>query len=123
MTPFVKRSLVSMLAGAVLLFLGACASVPASSPRVDIDQMVRAARSKSDHEAIAAYFADQAGELGVRAQEHDAVARSYTPFTLSTNDGIWMRHCVAQTAKLRSAADESAALADVHRDAAASLAD
>lgn len=98
-----RRHVCLLLAVALAAAAGGCASTRLSSP-AELDARIRAARTKADHEALAAQYAERARELAAQAREHDAVARSYVGLSLGAGDGIWMRHCATLAQKLQAAA-------------------
>lgn len=103
---------------AAAFVLSGCASPPRDDA-AGLSQMVRAARTRVDHEHLATYYEREARRLDQEALEHEKVARSYSSLSSGVNDGVWARHCANLAARLHGAARESLALAQLHAQVAA----
>ncbi len=57
--------------------LAGCASAPTNSPSSGILEKITAAKTRSDHEAIAAYYDQEAANAHAKVDEHRKMAQSY----------------------------------------------
>jgi len=105
------NTLGTALAVASLMALGACTTPPRGK--------AEGAPAPADHGQLARYHAGEARRLDAEAQQHEKLARSYAGLSLGANDGLWARHCARLAEKLRGAARESIAVAELHERAAA----
>src|SRR5437667_1718694 len=71
-----------------------------------------------DHEALAAYYGDQAKAAAKKASEHEAMADKYANVTGKTD---WPTHCRSLGSYYRKLAEEYDAMAKLHGEHAAEL--
>lgn len=110
------------LTASVLLIgvvLAGCASGP-SNPTPEMVQRIESASTRSDHEALAATYAQDATAARAKAVEHRRMARSYQGMTTSGKGGANMpAHCNSLVNLYESMATEFDGLASGHRQMAA----
>jgi hypothetical protein len=120
---------------AVLIVLGlalAGCATEAAQKRQEIERKVANARTQSDHEALAAWFEQQAREAGERAENHRrmrehyerwAFIQPYRPrgygFPDLGGSAGFVQRCDSLVRLDEQAAEENLALAKLHRQAAA----
>lgn len=119
---------------AVLLLLGlalaGCATETVQR-RQEVEQRIANARTSADHEALAAWFEQQAGEAAERAENHRSMGQHYVRWAsiLAPNylgpsvdtgggAGFWQQ-CEKLVRLYEQAAEENRALAKLHRRVAA----
>lgn len=99
------------------LALAGCASGP-SSPTVQLQQQIEAARTPSDHESLAKYYETEAASASQRAIEHSKLAKTYNSAALIGKGGV--ANMPAYHNELAKQADSNAAaylgLAAEHRN-------
>lgn len=110
----------------ILVFLGLLCLFPARVSAADIDQMIGAAKTPEDHEAIAAYFERQAAEARSKADEHLTMAAKYehSQNLRAAGPSYWrigVKDCEALRRGYQSIADQDTALAKMHREISAKL--
>lgn len=83
-------------------------------------EAVEQAQTPSDHEEVAASYDAEAQALREKARRHEKLASVYeqTDNPKMTMGGDAARHCRAIAQKLREAAAENTALANMHREMA-----
>ena len=123
-----------LLSALAALMLGACA---AESPvkSADIERKIDAARTRADHQEIAAIYDRRAQADGAAAEQHRALARAYERGAVWTGPQVGtarsvealnrsqIAHCEDLARIYQRAAEENLALARAHRQIAASLKD
>lgn len=102
----------------VAMALFGCAARGGDERTQVLQRMVESARTPADHRHLAGYYQAEARRLDAEALKHERVARSYDGLSSSVNDGIWARHCTNLAARLRGAARDALALAELHAQAA-----
>lgn len=82
-----------------------------------LTEAVEQAQTNEDHEAVAASFDQEARDLMAKARKHEKLADVYerTDNSKMIMGGDAARHCRSIAAKLREAAAENTALANMHR--------
>ena len=100
------------------LQLAGSATLPTQLP-ADLDQKIAQARTRVDHEALAAYYEQEATLLHAKAQEHERRALAYGPPAPygRLGDGL-IRHCNDLARRYREAAETNLVIARLHREAA-----
>ena len=99
--------------------LAGCASGP-FAPAQDPVQRVEAARTASDHQALATYYDQQAAAARASAAEHRKMGSSYSGMYAGGRGGASMSaHCNAIVRDQESIAMEYEAMAAGHRQMAA----
>jgi hypothetical protein len=107
---------------AALLLLGAalagCASGP-FAPAQDTVQRVEAARTPSDHQALATYYDQKAAAARASAAEHRKMGSTYSGMYAGGRGGASMAaHCSNIVRSQESMASEYEAMAAAHRQLA-----
>ncbi len=120
---FQKRNfLISGLAAiffGVTLISGAFAQAPVST---DIAEKIVAAKTKADHELIAAEFDKQAEADKASAERHRKMGQAYITAPWAKTSGAGMvSHCKALVADYDKAAKQNTEMAKMHRELAAKL--
>jgi hypothetical protein len=84
-----------------------------------LEQMIESAKTKADHESLAAYYEEEAMLLQEDAEQHERTAKSYEKMdNYFGYSGMLVQHCNHIATKYREAAEENWALAKLHRDLA-----
>ena len=100
-----------------LTALVGCAEVPPAAVK-----KIEAAKTKADHEELAAYYEQEAKAAQAKAEQHLDQARRYrkgAPFVYPRATATALiEHCDSIANKYKEIADESAKLAKTHRDLA-----
>ncbi len=97
------------------LVLAGCASGP-NNPSPEIAQRIEAARTREDHEGLAAYYGREAALARAKAAEHRKMARSYQGMVTSGRGGANMpAHCNSIVNLYENMAIEYDSLAADHR--------
>ena len=113
-----KRTLTTLFAltfGATLLVL------PASrgEAQPDLSAKIAAAKTASDHEAIAAEFEQEAKDLDAKAALHADMAKHYGMDQYAhTKKPGWKKHCEDLSASLKKAAEQAREMAKLHHELA-----
>ena len=110
-----SRRLASVLLLSVVL--ASCASSP-STPSPDLLQRIEGARSRSDYEALSAYYDKQAATSRVIAAEHVKMARSYQMPAGGRGSASMPAHCNAIARQNEGLAAEYEAMAGEYRQLA-----
>ena len=93
MTKHWKSAHCIAMALALSAVLAGCASGP-KPPSPELQQQIEAARTRSDHEALASQYVRQAAEARASAAEHRRMATTYTRMSSSGRGGSAMpAHC------------------------------
>jgi len=123
----------AFLAAAVLA-LGGCAAEWPVKP-ADLEQKIEAARTRADHQAIAAVYEQQAEGDRAAAERHRGLARAYErgyiaggsrvrgSSTARRENKSLVAHCENLARIYQQAAEENLALAREHRQVAAETKD
>ena len=116
-----KRVIMVLAAGLLLLAAGTVPTMRASAqqPAVtddNLDQMISAAKTPADHEAIAAYYDNEAAANEEKAKLHHATHHAYEQFKIKPSD--MGPHCDALAKYYQRVANENKALAAGHREMA-----
>ena len=103
------------------------APVQVAAEEQNIEQMVTAAKTPADHEAIAAFYREESTKLQKEADQHAAIAEQFTREAAGQAPWAghhyeWANHCRAFADSLGKAAQEAQALAKIHENIAQSLA-
>ena len=111
------------ICGAVLAFglsLSGYAVSANLAPSSSMEQNILAAKSKADHEALAAQYENEAKELQAKAQAHKEMGKAYEKAGYFGPGGKFdtVRHCNNLAQKYEDAAKENFALAKMHRSLA-----
>jgi hypothetical protein len=106
---------VALLAISVLAYLPAGLAQEGKS----IGQMLTEAKTPADHEAIAAYYDQEAQAAHQKHAEHKKLADSYGAVpALKTKSGTLYNHCNDAAKKYEGIAKDYEALAKAHREMA-----
>ena len=105
----------------IVLAMGALGylSVGAAEEGKSLEQMVAAAKTPADHEAIAAYYEKEAQVGHQKHAEHKKLADFYaaTP-ALKTKSGTLYNHCSDAAKKYEEIAKDYEAMAKMHQEIA-----
>jgi hypothetical protein len=105
----------------LVVFL-AIASVPvimlAAGPEQNMEQMISAAKSKADHEALAAHYEAEAKQALDIAERHQRMEKNYRVLETGSKGPKFSIHCKNLAAKYRGAAEENRKLAELHHQMA-----
>ena len=90
---------------------------------VELEQKVANARTRTDHEELASLYDQQASASRVAADKHKTLSASYdriSPWALNLTglNAAMDQHCDSVAGNYRKAAEESSALAKLHRELA-----
>ncbi|MGD9878592.1 MAG: hypothetical protein AB7U95_00500 [Reyranella sp.] len=90
---------------------------------VTIVQLVEAAQTRKDHEAVARRFDEQAAQFDKDADHHAKLAKNYHARlgNPKVNTASLAQHCDNLVKNLRTSAAEAREMAKLHREAAQSL--
>ena len=105
---------------AAILALGGCAAQGPVKP-AGLEQKIEAARTRADHQEIAAVYEQQAEDYKATAEWHRGWARAYERGRRKSNSGV--THCENLARIFQQAAEETLALAREHRQVAAETKD
>ena len=103
------------------LSLGGYAVGADQAPSSAMEQQIIGAKSKADHEVLAAQYEQEAKGLQAKAQEHKQMAKAYDKadgYFGSKGKFDMARHCNNIAQKYEDAAKENLALAKMHRSMA-----
>ncbi len=115
---FLKTSLSAILCSTALMS-GAIAQTPAPP---GIAERIISAKTKADHEQLAADFAKQADADKSSAERHRKMAQAYATAPWAKGSGAGMvNHCKALIADYEKAAKQNTAMAKMHRDVGTKL--
>lgn len=110
---------ICMLTGLLLIMPGILGcSQRAPAPSRTLEEMIAAAHSPSDHEAIAAYYEREAQEAQANYEEHQASAVRYDRVAKWRT---WARHCTGLAHDFKDIHEQASALAAEHRRIAEGL--
>ena len=108
------------IASALLLslVLAGCASGP-SAPSPELLQRIESARTRGDHEALAAHYNQEATKARAIAENHRKMAKSYQGRVVDPRGGGSMpAHCNAIVRSQESIASEYEGMAEGHYELA-----
>lgn len=99
----------------MLLVVPALVIQPAMAADVPIDQMIEKAKTRADHEAIVAYYEDQAKIYNEKAEQHKKMSAAYRSMTPGKG-GVagFVAHCNKLMNKYGELAKENQELAKLH---------
>ena len=116
----VRRATLGLSLAAALVLAG-CASGPPATPP-EVIQRIDTARTRADHESLAAYYVQQAGKARDSAAEHRKMATRYSGQASIGQKGPSMAaHCNAVVQSAESMATSYDAMAASHREMAAEV--
>jgi hypothetical protein len=111
------RLLAALTLFAMAIALGMPGGWAAPAQAADIEQMIVSAKTPADHEAIAAYYDQQAKEARDKAELHRKMGQDYKKAGGAlAHKTHFHEHCEALTAGYERAAKDFAALAAAHRE-------
>jgi hypothetical protein len=106
--------LVALTLGSGLVLL--TAPLVTRAGEIDIDKMIAEARTPADHEAIAAYYDQQAEAARTKAAAHQKMGEDYRKMGGAlAHKTHFHEHCEALVRSYQAQAKEYAALAAAHR--------
>lgn len=106
-----RRLATAALAG---LVLAGCAAVP-PGPSADLLQRIESARTRADHEGLAAHFTKEAADARTKAELHRRMARTYQGAAGRGANPI-LGHCNAIVRSQEALTADYEAMAAAHRD-------
>lgn len=86
-----------------------------------MEQAIERAKTKTDHEALAARYEKEANALMEKATRHEKMASAYRKTDNPKFGGDAARHCLSMVSYFREAAVENQELAKMHRQMAGEL--
>lgn len=104
-----------------LMIIGALGSSPVASAEEgkNVEQMITEAKTPADHEAIAAYYDEEAKDAREKHAKHQQMEEFYKK-SPALNKAGFSTHCDLIAANYDKTAKEYEALAKMHRDMAKS---
>lgn len=112
---------------AIVLTIGALGYLPLGSAEEgkNITQMITAAKTPADHEAIAAFYQEESANLKKEAEQHAGVAKKVASeaggqLPWASHHYEWAEHCRKLADSLGQAAQEAQSLAKIHESIAQS---
>lgn len=120
MSKTVMRSLLCAAALAAILGQSGCVTAPGPAPT---EMAVANAKTKSDHEAIAAGYEKAAAAATEVSRKHRVLAKSYHGMTVGRGEGGhgMASHCEKLADLYQKAAQENLELAKLHKETAADM--
>ena len=110
----------------LVVFL-AIASMPfimsAAEPEQNLEQMISTAKSKVDHEALAAHYETEAKHSLDLAEQHKQMEKNYRVLETGSKGPKFSIHCKNLAAKYQGAAEENSKLAKLHHQMATQVAE
>ncbi len=79
-----------------------------------IEQKILAVKSKADHEALAAYYENEAKDIQATAQMHRSMSDAYEKVGFAEKN-VLRRHCISLAQEYEAAANENLEMAKIHR--------
>jgi hypothetical protein len=119
----VPRQIVHGALGAVLLvLLGGCSTL-GNEKDAPIEPLVANARTSADHEKVALWYEQEAAMALEQSRRHERMLQdiyrpAYDRSFAGYREAGFLRHCEQLMGAYRQAADESLALAKLHRELA-----
>ena len=112
------------------LMLGACAGLLALSLSLggyalsagqesSLVQKIESEKTRADHEALAAFYEQEAKTAQAKVEEHKEMAKAYGKIGHLVEKHNMLQHCVRLVEKYKDVAKENLALAKLHRELAA----
>ena len=107
----------------ILLAFGLSFGGPALSeePAASIGNIIEAAKTKADHEGIAAYYEQEAKTAQAKSDEHLQQAAKYKKPGYGNIATTLIQHCNYIAGKYKEIAHESLKMAKMHRDLGAKM--
>lgn len=106
-----------LTSGAVLLLISACA--PVGTMTHDMATMIQRATTKTDHEALATHYEQEAKALQAKAADHRKMGEAYAKSgSYAVRKANLPQHCDALASKYEGAAGENLEFAKLHRQLA-----
>lgn len=112
---------------AIVLTIGVLGYLPLGSAEEgkNIAQMITAAKTPADHEAIAAFYQEESANLKKEAEQHAGVAKKVASeaggqLPWASHHYEWAEHCRKLADSLGQAAQEAQSLAKIHESIAQS---
>ncbi len=100
------------------IVLAGCASGP-GAPSPDLQKRIESAHSRSEHEALATYYKNEATTARAIAADHRKMAKGYQARTVSGKGGASMpAHCNAIVTSYESIAFQYEGMAESHQQMA-----
>ena len=116
------RNFTSLILSVVSMVFALGLSVGGSAMAAEPSMMVvkiEAAKTKADHDEIAAYYEQEAKAAQAQADEHRKMAVQYKKAGYGKEGASLIRHCNDLVEKYKAVADENLKMAKMHRDMAA----
>ena len=82
-------------------------------------QKIESAKTRADHEALAAFYEQEAKTAQAKVEEHKQMAKAYGKIGHLVEKHNMLQHCDRLVEKYKDVAKENLALAKLHRELAA----
>ena len=115
---FGRKMFYSAILLSVLALGGFAANADQSSDNPSMEQLVLGAKTRSDQEALASKYEDEAKEDQNKAKFHREMAKAYAKVGYLSEKQNFVSHCNIIAKKYEDAAKENLALAKAHRELA-----
>lgn len=112
-----SRKIVWLFFFSALLLSVGVPLVTQSVETTDMERAIENAKSKADHETLAAHYEQEAKMLNDKAEEHRRMAKAYGALAHKAAS-TFGQHCEAIASKQEAVAQENLALAKLHRQLA-----
>ena len=107
----------AILIGAVLVW--SAVTPTGVVAEMSMEQLIESAKTKADHEALAAHYEAEAQALQEKANTHKRMSAAYRIMPSKGGAGGFTAHCDRLIARYEEAAKENLELATLHRQMAA----
>jgi hypothetical protein len=109
-----------LASGFLVLIMGLPVITQSVEPGTSLEDMIKNAKTKADHEALAHHYELEAKSLTDQAEKHRHMGKVYGAMSYGhKSTTTFAQHCNAIAAPLEEAASESMALAKLHHELAA----
>lgn len=99
------------------IVVAGCATGPTSAPSSQVQQRIEAAQTRTDHEALAVYYDNEAVGARAKGAEHRKMAKSYQTVQ-SRDSGTMAAHCSTLVRSYEGIAADYEVMAAGHRQMA-----
>lgn len=114
-----SSSLMNAIGVAMLSFALSFSGVAISAEQAPpfMEQQITSAKSKADHEALAAQYEQEAKDAKAKADDHREMAKAYARAGFGEKHNL-QAHCKTIAERYEQVAKESLAMAKIHRELA-----